>query len=73
MSEKSRSTLGTDDSDKRAKVTRTSNQLKQCIDSLNESLISDGEEVFFKELPHEVLQLSQKIAVCIALCTSDVE
>ena len=47
MSEKRRSSLGTEESSNRPKVMRTSNQLKQSIDSLNESLISDGEEVFF--------------------------
>ena len=73
MSEKRRSSLGTEESSNRPKVMRTSNQLKQSIDSLNESLISDGEEVFFKELPHEILLLTQKIAVCADSCLSDVE
>lgn len=73
MSEKSGNALGSEESSKKPKMMRTSNQLQQCIDSLNESLISDGEEVFFKELPHEILQLSQRIAVCASICVSGVE
>ena len=48
---------------KSPKVLQTPEETKTKITELNEKLIQQGEEVFFKELPLEVLMLTERIKV----------
>lgn len=42
---------------------QTSEELKVKVNNLNELFIQQGEDVFFKELPVEVLLLTERIKV----------
>ena len=48
---------------KDSRVLQTSEETKARITDLNEKLIQQGEDVFFKELPVEVLLLTERIKV----------
>lgn len=48
---------------KDSRIMQTSEELKVKVNNLNELFIQQGEDVFFKELPVEVLLLTERIKV----------
>ena len=57
------STRETDSKEIMKETTQTPPVLKTQVMDLNESLIHEGENVFFRDLPNEVLLLTQRIKV----------
>lgn len=47
------------------RTSQTPPLLRSKVSRLNESLIQDGENVFFSDLPNEVILLTNRIKVCL--------